>query len=195
MLTIDSATFEDSSLGAHASRTTDGRTFSILFDALGAHSRGAAEGACVARGEGYIQCRGRGWVALSVRGALAAGGSHAFAHLLGRVNGRRFEAGCSGAEEPFDTSIVAAVDDAGRLRVSLLLIAQGDPAQGQPAAGCRVDAIDLVVVQQRTATPRSGRTGEEHPQVAAKARRRRPGGSTGSGPLGSGSRLTQEEAP
>lgn len=184
MLTIDSATFEDSSLGAHASRTTDGRTFSILFDALGAHSHGAAEGACVARGEGYIQCRGRGWVALSVRGALAAGGSHAFAHLLGRVNGRRFEAGCSGAEEPFDTSIVAAVDDAGRLRVSLLLIAQGDPAQGQPGAGCRVDAIDLVVVQQRTAMPRSSRTGEEHPQVAAKARRRRPSGSTGPAPSG-----------
>jgi hypothetical protein len=194
MLTIDSATFEDSSLGAHASRTTDGRTFSILFDALGAHSRGAAEGACVARGEGYIQCRGRGWVALSVRGALAAGGSHAFAHLLGRVNGRRFEAGCSGAEEPFDTSVVAAVDEAGRLRVSLLLIAQGDPAQGQPAAACRVDAIDLVVVEERAARPRSGRTGEEYPQ-AAKTRRSPATGSKGSSPLASGSRLIQEEEP
>ena len=186
MLTINSATFEDASLGAHASRTTDGRAFSILFDALGAHSHGAAQGARVARGEGTIQCHGRGWVALSVRGCLAASGSHAFAHLLGRVNGRRFEAGCSGAEEPFDTSIVAAVDDSGRLRVSLLLIAQGDPAQGRPAAGCRVDAIDLVVVDQRGATPRSGRSGERHAQVGAKTRRRPPTGSPGSGPLGSG---------
>jgi hypothetical protein len=195
MLTINSATFEDASLGAHASRTTDGRAFSILFDALGAHSHGASEGARVARGEGTIQCRGRGWVALSVRGALAAGGSHAFAHLLGRVNGRRFEAGCSGAEEPFDTSVVAAVDDAGRLRVSLLLIAQGDPAQGQPAAGCRVDAIDLVVVEQRAGTPRPGRTGEERPKAAATTRRRPQTGTTGSSPPGSGPWLTQEESP
>jgi hypothetical protein len=152
-LTINSATFEDCSLGAHAARSADGQGFSIMFDALSAHSHGASEGARVARGEGYIQCRGRGWVAVSVRGELAAGGRHAFAHVLGRVNGRSFQAGCSGAEEPFDTSIVAAVDDAGGLRVSLLLIAQGDPMQGQPAAGCWVDSIDLVVVDVQAAAP------------------------------------------
>jgi hypothetical protein len=170
-LTISSATFEDCSLGAHAARATDGRAFSIMFDALRVHSEGASDGTRMARGEGYVQCRGRGWVSLSVRGALAAVGSHAFAHLLGRVNGRRFEAACSGAEEPFDTSVVAAVDDSGRLRVSLLLIAQGDPAQGQPAAACRVEAIELVVVEQHSAALRSGRTSQEHPQAAAKTRR------------------------
>jgi hypothetical protein len=170
-LTINSATFEDCSLGAHAARATDGRAFSIMFDALGAHSEGASDGARMARGEGYVQCRGRGWVSLSVRGALAAVGSHAFAHLLGRVNGRRFEAGCSGAEEPFDTSVVAAVDDSGRLRVSLLLIAQGDPAQGQPAAACRVEAIDLVVVEQHDAAPHCGSKKSRAPQAAAKAGR------------------------
>jgi hypothetical protein len=190
VLTINSATFEDASLGAHASRTTDGRAFSVLFDALGAHSDGAADGARVARGEGYFQCSGPGWVALSVRGALAAVGNHAFAHLLGRVNGRPFEAGCAGAVEPFDTSVVAAVDDSGRLRVSLLLIVHGDPAQRQPAAGCRVDAIDLVVVEQRK--PRRSRRSEEHPEAAAKSRRRP---AAGPNPLGSGPCLTQEEAP
>jgi hypothetical protein len=157
-LTINSAMFEDSSLGAHAARTDDGQAFSIRFDALAARSRGVLNGASTARGEGTIQCRGDGWVALSVRGALAASGSHAFAHLLGRVNGRRFEAACAGADEPFDTSVVAEVDRSGRLRVSLLLIAQGDPAQRHAAADCRVDAIDVVVLEPHATAhqPRQG---------------------------------------
>ena len=150
-LTIHSAMFEDVSLGAHAARSADGQAFSIRFDALAAHSGGALDGASMVRGEGTIQCRGCGWVALSVRGALAAAGSHAFAHLLGRVNGRPFEAACAGADEPFDTSVVAAVDGSGRVRVSLLLIAQADPAPDRPAtetaADCRVDTIDVVVLE------------------------------------------------
>jgi hypothetical protein len=153
-LTINAAMFEDCTLGLHAARTSDGQAFSILFDALGAQSGGAQHGARVARGEGYIQCRGRGWVAVSVRGALVAGGRHAFAHLLGRANGRRFEASCSGVDEPFDTRIVTAVDDEGRVRVSLLLIAQGDPMEDEDGAACWVDAIDVVVVEQHVGRPR-----------------------------------------
>lgn len=147
-LTINAAAFEDSTLGAHAARTDDGRAFSILFDAFGAECRPADGSARLARAEGFIQCEGRGWLSLSVRGALSSTGAHGFAHLLGRANGQRLQAAATEGGGPFDATLVVAVDRDSRVRLSLLLLAQRDFAEARSTAACWVDSLDIVVFER-----------------------------------------------
>ena len=161
-LTLMSSTFEDTSLGVSGTRTDDGQVLSLLFDHLLADSAAAEPDAApqLRRAEGVVQCQGRGWVDAQVRGHVTAAGPHATAQLTGWVNGRRLRAAAHGADEPFSAGVSAPVGADGRLRISLLLVAQRDMHSTDSGALCAVDSIDIMVrpVRRAPARPAANRS-------------------------------------
>lgn len=152
-LKLSSASFEDASLGMHGTRTDDGQILSVLFDHLQAASEATDHDAMpqVRRAEGVVQCEGQGWVSVQVRGATAAAGSHGYAHALGWANGRRLQAAARTPDEPFVAAVAAPVGSDGRLRLSLLLLAQRDLGSPSAAAACWIDSIDIAVLPDQRA--------------------------------------------
>ena len=149
-LRLSSASFEDTNLGMQGTRTDDGQVLSVLFYGLQVESAAADIDAApqVQRTEGTVLCEGSGWVSVQLRGATAVAGSHGYAHVLGWANGRRLRAAAGAPDEPFVTSAVAPVDGDGRLRLSLLLLAQRDLLHPHSAAACWVDSIDITEIPQ-----------------------------------------------
>lgn len=147
-LKLSSASFQDAALGAHCTRTDDGQVLSVLFDRLQIESAAADVDAVpqVLRAEGEVQCEGSGWVSVQVRGATTAAGGHGYAHATGWANGRRLQPATHAPDEPFVTAVAAPVGRDGRLRLSLLLLAQRDLESTGSAAVCWVDSIDITVV-------------------------------------------------
>lgn len=147
---LHSASFEDVSLGMHGTSTDDRQVMSVLFDDLKAEStRTDVDSAPqVRRAEAKVMCSGRGWVSVQVRGTTAKVGGHGYAHALGWANGRRLRAAHASGEtdEPFIAAVVAPVGGDGRLRLSLLLLAQRDLEIPDSAAACWVDSIDIAVL-------------------------------------------------
>lgn len=147
-LQLSTASFEDAGLGAHSTRTDDGQVLSVLFDQLQIDSAQADVDAVpqVRRAEGVVHCEGSGWVSVQVRGATAAAGGHGYAHVTGWANGRRLLPAAHAPDEPFVTAVAAPVGRDGRLRLSLLLLAQRDLGSTDSAAACWVDSIDITVL-------------------------------------------------
>lgn len=144
---ISSASFEDKSLGLRGSHTGDGQVLSLLFDDLSVRSGADDIDAApqVRRAEGLVQCTGAGWVSVQLRGATAQAGDHGYAHATGWANGRRLRAAEGPVDEPFTTAVLAPVGKDGKLRLSVLLLAQRDLLVAQSGAGCWVDSIDIAV--------------------------------------------------
>lgn len=158
-LQLMAASFEDSSLGMRGTRTDDGQVLSVLFDRLHVESLALDTDAApqVRRVEGVVQCEGLGWVSVQLRGAAMVAGRHGFAHVMAWANGRRLRAGSSSnddAAEPFSAGTAAPVGNDGRLRLSLLLLAQRDLAAANTEAACWVDSIDLTVLHETAARAR-----------------------------------------
>jgi len=148
---LRSASFEDVSLGMGGTSTDDRQVMSVLFDDLKTESAPADVDAApqVRRAEGEVTCSGRGWVSVQVRGTTAMVGGHGYAHALGWANGRRLRAAAhvpGESNEPFVSAVVAPVGNDGRLRLSLLLLAQRDLEVPRSAAACWVDSIDIAVL-------------------------------------------------
>ena len=146
-----SADFDDASLGVHSTRTDDGQVLSVLFDHLEVESQAEDDDAApqVRRAEGTVQCQGAGWVSLEVRGNVTVVGSHGFAHVLGWVNGLRLRSSTLGLDEPFSATVSAPVGANGRLRISLLLLAQRDLTAPATGAQSVVHSIDIRVIASR----------------------------------------------
>ena len=147
---LRSASFEDVSLGMNGTSTDDRQVMSVLFDDLKAQSTRTDVDAApqVRRAEGEVMCSGSGWASVQVRGTTAMVGGHGYAHALGWANGRRLCAAHASGEpdEPFIAAVVAPVGNDGRLRLSLLLLAQRDLEFPDSAAACWVDSIDIAVL-------------------------------------------------
>lgn len=158
-LSLLSALFEDTSLGMHDTRTEDGQVLSLIFDSLQVSSSpdDVDDAPEVRRAEGVVQCEGEGWVSVQIRGASVSAGSHGYAHMLAWANGRRLRAADQPVDEPFATAVTAPVGRDGRLRLSLLLLAQRDLATPGTAATCWVDTIDIEVVPAPAARAGAGR--------------------------------------
>lgn len=165
-LTLLSAVFDDTRLGMHGTRTVDGQVLSVLFDDLQVDSSESDVDAApqVCRAEGVLQCEGTGWVAVQVRGAALSVGTHGFAHALGWANGRRLRAAPLAPGEPFAASVTAPVGSDGRLRLSLLLLAQRDLGLPDSAAACWVDSIDITVVPDPQAHGQQAQGQQAHGQ-------------------------------
>ncbi len=153
-----SASFDDTSPGVSSTATDDRRVLSVLFDELVIKSERADTDLApqVRRVEGVIQCAGTGWISVQLRGVALVAGAHGYAHVTGWVNGRRLRASAHVPGEPFVAAAVAPVGADGRLRISLLMLAQRDLAEADSAAQCWVDSIDLAVVdwpRQRKGAP------------------------------------------
>ena len=150
-LKLNTAIFEDASLGVQGTRTEDGTQFSLLFDHLQAESQVSDTDftPSIRRAEGVIHCDGSGWVSVLVRGSTIVVGEHGYAHAMGWVNGRRLRMAPHGPDEPFSAAVAAPVDASGQLRISLLLLAQRDLGSNGSGALCVVDSIDISVQVQR----------------------------------------------
>lgn len=157
-LQLRTVSFDDSSLGAHSTRTDDGQTLSVLFDHLHVESALADVDAApqVLRAEGVVHCEGSGWVSVEVRGTTVASDGHGYAHATGWANGRRLLPAAHAPDEPFVTSVAAPIGADGRLRLSLLLLAQRDLESTNSSAACWVDTIDIMVLPR--AKGRAGRS-------------------------------------
>lgn len=159
---LRSASFEDVSLGMSGTSTDDHQVMSVLFDDLKADSAPTDEDSTpqVRRAEGEVMCSGSGWVSVQVRGTTAMVGGHGYAHALGWANGRRLRAAHAPGEpdEPSVSAVVAPVDSEGRLRLSLLLLAQRDLEVPGSAAACWIDSIDIAVLpDSRTPAKRASK--------------------------------------
>jgi hypothetical protein len=160
-LKLMSSAFEDTSLGVTGTRTDSGNALSVLFDNLQADSQATDldDAPQLRRAEGTVQCEGQGWVDVLVRGQAWMAGEHDQAQVMGWVNGRRLRATASGHGEPFSASVSARVGAAGRLRMSLLLLAQRDLHNAGSGALCAVDSIDITVRPTLRQRPTTGSTG------------------------------------
>lgn len=148
-LSLESARFDNMSLGVSGSRSPDGRHFSLLFDRLFADSQPQDESAtpqCL-RVEGLLRCAGQGWLSLQVRGGCQLSGGHGMAQALVWANGRRIALLPDRQDEPLAGATTARVGPDGELRLSLLLLAQRDLADPGSGALCWIDSIDLSVIE------------------------------------------------
>jgi hypothetical protein len=141
----------------NGTRTDDGQLMSLLFDSL--HVESAAADLDIApqvkRAEGLVQCEGQGWVSVQLRGAMLATGGHGYAHAMAWANRRRLRVAGGAPNEPFSASVAAPVGSDGRLRLSLLLLAQRDLGSEASAAACWLDSLDIAVLPAAEARGRS----------------------------------------
>ena len=150
-LILLSASFDDTSLGVHGTRTDDGQILSVLFDFLGVESAAADIDALpqTVHVNGTVRCEGQGWVTVHARGAVVVAGEHGYAHAMGWANGRRLRLKARSTGEPISASVTAPVGADGLLRLSLLLLAQRDLTLPDSAAALWLDSLDIEVVPAR----------------------------------------------
>ena len=151
-LMLDRVEFDGDSAGARFTRTEDGGVLAILFDRLVVQSDAADVDAApqTARLEAQVVGKGSGWVSVMVRGMVISSDPHGYAHVAGWANGRRMRAASPAVDEPFAAAVAAPVGADGRLRLSLLLLAQRDLGVANSAAQCAVDSIDIEVIDSPT---------------------------------------------
>lgn len=152
-LTLECASFEPPGLGIRVERAADGSSFTVVFEGLAAESRADDPDPMpqVRLLDALVRCEGEGRVSIQIRGGASVSGEHGFAYGLANANGRRLHLVPPGGDEPAAAAATAQVLAGGDLRLSLVLLAQHDPADQAGTALAWVDSIEITVMPPQAA--------------------------------------------